>query len=67
MGRTSVDHITSLAETLYREIGDTHSDWLQGRRGARAVAEQIDSLVKQRISEALDLFELKQEKKPCVG
>lgn len=63
MWENVVDAISDLAETMYREIGDTNSDWLQGRRGAQTVAEQIDSLIRQRIVEALDIFEQKQERK----
>lgn len=61
-----MDPVAVLSEVMYREVGDTNSDWLCGRRGAVAVAEQIDALIKQRIAEALTA--LKQECKPkCAG
>lgn len=56
-----MDAVALLAEAMYREIGDTNADWFRGREGAQALAEQIDSLIKQRIAEAL--ASQQQEKK----
>lgn len=43
--------LEALAAALYREIGDTNADWLNGKRGAQLIAEKIDALIKQRIAE----------------
>ena len=56
-----LDAVALLAEAMFREIGDTNADWFRGREGAHVLAEMIDSLIKQRIEEAL--AKLKQEKK----
>lgn len=54
-----MDALQALTATLYREIGDTNSDWMRGQHGAAQVAEQIDALIKQRIAEALTAQQVK--------
>lgn len=44
--------LQDLATTLYRELNGLDGDIID-RRGAVAIAEQIDVLVKQRITEKL--------------